>query len=121
MLSSVHFVRLSQSQRQARSCRDIPVENRWIVPYTPMLVTNYNAHINVDIVATFTVIEYLFKRAPCLMRPPAVWLAHGARASPLAPQHLSPAGTSSRALTAPCSSSMLELQTPRAPPQPNRV
>ena len=41
----------------ASICQD----NRWIVPYNPMLVTRYNAHINVEIVASFTVIKYLFK------------------------------------------------------------
>ena len=60
-----HFRHSSQqSQRQACSCRDIPVDYRRIVPYNPMLVTKYNAHINVEIVASFTVVKYLFKRAP---------------------------------------------------------
>ncbi len=62
--------------------------------------------------------SHIFSSAPpSLLRPPAVWLTHGATS----PQHLGTAGTSPRALTATCSSSVLELQMPREPPQPNRV
>lgn len=53
---------------------------------------------------------------PSLARPPAVWLTQG----PTSPQHLGIAGTSTRAMTAPCPSSLSALQAPPAPPSEAR-
>ena len=68
-------------------------------------------------VSSLTVIRYLFRCAPFPNATPAVWLPQG----PTSPQHLGAAGTSTRALTVPCSSSLSELQTPRAPPSNTQV
>ena len=37
------------------------IDNRWIVPYNPVLMVKYNAHINVELVASIAGIKYLFK------------------------------------------------------------
>ena len=37
------------------------IDNRWIVPYNPYLLTKFNAHINVEICASVKSIKYLFK------------------------------------------------------------
>ena len=39
----------------------IQLDNRWIVPYNPYLITKYNCHINVEICSSITAIKYLFK------------------------------------------------------------
>ena len=45
--------------RQLKEERD--VDNRWVVPYNPVLMMKYNAHINVELVASIAGIKYLFK------------------------------------------------------------
>ena len=37
------------------------LDNRWVVPYNPFLLLKYNAHINVEICTTVSVVKYLYK------------------------------------------------------------
>ena len=37
------------------------VDNFWIIPYNPILLLKYQAHINLELVATVLGIKYLFK------------------------------------------------------------
>ena len=37
------------------------IDNSWVVPYNPVLMMKYNAHINVELVASIAGIKYLFK------------------------------------------------------------
>ena len=37
------------------------VDNRWVVPYNAFLSRMMDAHINVEIVGSLTVVKYLFK------------------------------------------------------------
>ena len=37
------------------------IDNRWVVPYNPVLMMKFNAHINVELVASIAGIKYLFK------------------------------------------------------------
>ena len=41
--------------------REIEVDNRWIVPFSPYLVKKYEAHINVEVCAKFQVVKYVHK------------------------------------------------------------
>ena len=41
--------------------KEIEIDNRWVVPYNPVLMMKYNAHINVELVASIAGIKYLFK------------------------------------------------------------
>lgn len=36
-------------------------DNRWVVPHNVYLCTKYNAHINVEVCTTLTVVKYLYK------------------------------------------------------------
>lgn len=38
----------------------LTVDNRWVVPYNPFLCAKYDAHINVEIVASLASVKYLF-------------------------------------------------------------
>ena len=37
------------------------LDNRWVVPYNPYLLLNYNAHINVEICSTVCAVKYIYK------------------------------------------------------------
>ena len=37
------------------------LDNRWVVPHNVYLCTKYNAHINVEVCTTLTVVKYLYK------------------------------------------------------------
>ncbi|KAG6674120.1 hypothetical protein I3842_15G025900 [Carya illinoinensis] len=37
------------------------LDNRWVVPYNPYLVSKYNCHINVEICCTVKAVKYLYK------------------------------------------------------------
>ena len=41
--------------------KKVALDNRWVVPYNIYLVTKYDAHINVEICTTVTVVKYLYK------------------------------------------------------------
>ena len=41
--------------------RAIPVDNRWVVPYSPFLSLRYDAHINVEVCATIRAVKYIHK------------------------------------------------------------
>ena len=45
----------------AQNNQDFVVDNSWIIPYNPTLLLKYQAHINVEIVASVLGIKYLFK------------------------------------------------------------
>ena len=40
-----------------------PVDNRWVVPHNRYLCQKYDAHINVEVVATVKAVKYLYKYA----------------------------------------------------------
>ena len=37
------------------------LDNRWVVPYNPILLMRYNCHINVGICCSIKSVEYLYK------------------------------------------------------------
>ena len=37
------------------------LDNRWVVPYNPLLLLKFNAHINVEICSTVSAVKYLYK------------------------------------------------------------
>ena len=37
------------------------VDNRWVVPYCPILLQIFNCHMNVDVVSTILSVKYLYK------------------------------------------------------------
>ena len=41
--------------------RGIDLDNQWVVPYNPYLLTKFNFHINVEICSTIKAIKYLYK------------------------------------------------------------
>jgi len=41
--------------------RGIWLDNRWVVPYNPYLITKYDCYINMKICSSITIIKYLFK------------------------------------------------------------
>ncbi|GBP83349.1 hypothetical protein EVAR_54366_1 [Eumeta japonica] len=40
---------------------DIDIDNRWVVPYSPLLSKTYNAHINVEFCSSVKSIKYICK------------------------------------------------------------
>lgn len=50
-----------RSVRVIRNHIEYTVDNRWVVPYNPYLVTKYDAHINVEICSSITAVKYLYK------------------------------------------------------------
>lgn len=38
---------------------DIDIDNRWVVPYSPLLSKTYNAHINVEFCSSVKSIKYI--------------------------------------------------------------
>ena len=43
------------------SVRNHPIDNRWVVPYSPYLSLEYNCHVNVEVCASIKSVKYLFK------------------------------------------------------------
>jgi hypothetical protein len=41
--------------------KDVRIDNRWVVPYSPYLTSLFKAHINVEICTSIMAIKYLFK------------------------------------------------------------
>ncbi|GER39179.1 DNA helicase homolog [Striga asiatica] len=41
--------------------RNAELDNQWVVPYSPYLLSRYNCHINVEICSGITVVKYLYK------------------------------------------------------------
>jgi len=41
--------------------RNVTVDNRWMVPYTPWLLLKYDCHINVEVCSSIKSIKYLYK------------------------------------------------------------
>ena len=41
--------------------REVPMDNRYVVPYSPFLALKYNAHINVEVCASVQAIKYIHK------------------------------------------------------------
>lgn len=41
--------------------RNATLDNTWVVPYNPYLLTRYNCHLNVEICSTSKVVKYLYK------------------------------------------------------------
>ena len=37
------------------------LDNRWVVPHNPWLCQTYNAHLNVEVVASVKAVKYLYK------------------------------------------------------------
>ena len=37
------------------------LDNRWVVPYNPVLLMRYNCHINVEICCSIKSVKYLYK------------------------------------------------------------
>ena len=44
-----------------RNGRNVPLDNRWVVPHNLWLCTKYNAHVNVEICNSVMAVKYLFK------------------------------------------------------------
>lgn len=41
--------------------RNVTLDNRWVVPHNPYLTIKYNAHINVELCASFSSVKYVYK------------------------------------------------------------
>ena len=41
--------------------QDFTIDNRWVVPYSPLLSLKYNAHLNVEVVNSVKAVKYLYK------------------------------------------------------------
>ena len=41
--------------------RGVDLDNRWVVPYNPYLLTKFNCRINAEICSTIKAAEYLYK------------------------------------------------------------
>lgn len=41
--------------------RNAELNNQWVVPYNPYLLSRYNCHINVEICSGVTAVKYLYK------------------------------------------------------------
>lgn len=41
--------------------RGMLLDNRWVVPYNPWLCQKYDAHLNVEVVASIKPVKYLYK------------------------------------------------------------
>ena len=39
------------------------LDNRWVIPYNPFLLTMFDSHVNVEICSTIKVVKYLYKYA----------------------------------------------------------
>ncbi|XP_027166288.1 uncharacterized protein LOC113766278 [Coffea eugenioides] len=49
--------------------RKATLDNRWVVPYNPYLLTRYNCHINVEICSGIKAVKYLYKVAVYIAHP----------------------------------------------------
>ena len=50
-----------EGEERKVKCKHVWLDNRWVVPYCPLLSKRYNAHINIEICSTVSVFKYLFK------------------------------------------------------------
>ena len=50
-----------RNNNQTIEVNGIQLDNCWVVPYNPYLITKYNCHINIEIYSSITAIKYLFK------------------------------------------------------------
>ena len=41
--------------------REVTMDNRWVVPFNPVLLAKYNAHINVEVCAAIEAVKYIHK------------------------------------------------------------
>ena len=39
----------------------VKLDNRWVVPYNPILLLKYQCHVNVEIVGSVGAVKYLYK------------------------------------------------------------
>ena len=53
--------RVECSTRHAGYTETVLLGNAWVVPYNPVLLLKYDAHINVEICATIRAVKYLHK------------------------------------------------------------
>lgn len=47
--------------RKLLNNQDVEIDNRWVVPYCPLLSKMSNGHINVELCDSIASIQYLFK------------------------------------------------------------
>ena len=50
-----------RNSQQKVDVRNRKLDNRWVVPYNPYLLSRYNCHINVEICFGLTTVKYLYK------------------------------------------------------------
>ena len=41
--------------------RGTDLDNKWVIPYNPYLLTKFNCHINVEICSTIKAVKYIYK------------------------------------------------------------
>ena len=41
--------------------RGVPLDNRWVIPYNPYILSKYGSHINVEAVSSIGCIKYMYK------------------------------------------------------------
>ncbi|XP_071935702.1 uncharacterized protein [Coffea arabica] len=47
--------------QQSIIVRGHPLDNRWVIPYNPYLLSKFNCHINVEICSTIQAVKYIYK------------------------------------------------------------
>ncbi|XP_071928922.1 uncharacterized protein [Coffea arabica] len=47
--------------QQSVTVRGHPLDNRWVIPYNPYLLSKFNCHINVEICSTIRAVKYIYK------------------------------------------------------------
>ncbi|XP_062017408.1 uncharacterized protein LOC133733784 [Rosa rugosa] len=57
----VYRRRDNQSDMQSNGNQNRPLDNSWVIPYNPWLLTKYDCHINVEICCSIKSVKYLYK------------------------------------------------------------